>query len=567
MGVACFCNLAPGAAIHLNQLGYTPTGHKAFRVSQSSEQNTYSILDINGTSVFSGRLSRVKQDDLAGERVQYGIFSSFAKPGRYRIQLPQGETPSPFVIGRHVYEDLYRHAIHALYLSRCGYAVVDERVGHPACHLTDGGKVIEGNIKIDDARDVQGAWHNGGDYRRSTLSAAQTINRLLWVVECFEDRIHETESLMEENEGEQTEPDLLAEIRWGLDWLMRMMTPDGGVSLGLGPAPEAPFMPPFIPPHKDMLHNYLGSVYSANTFKTGAVLARAARLLKQRDPDWAHTCLDAAERIWGFLESHPDKVQDSRTCQIYKFNNTDAEDRLWLAVELFRATGKPHYDSYFKSHYYLQRHRFPPYPVHTHVFRMYNYRESLVSYVMDRHADRSLKSTILNDLTTSADQLVSLADSTGFGSVLAAPHWQHRHTIGNALHLAFELIMTYELTSERHYMRVVKDQFDYLLGVNPLDQLYITGFGDNSIQAPHYRPCVINDRTPIGFTVKGPTHDATFIRKNYTEKGRPLPPPMKAYIDERHAHGCNEPDIEVQGYLAFFAGYFHFAGTAFTLDD
>jgi hypothetical protein len=33
---------------------------------------------------------------------------------------------------------------------------------------------------------------------------------------------------------------------------------------------------------------------------------------------------------------------------------------------------------------------------------------------------------------------------------------------------------------------------------------------------------------------------------------------MKAYFDRRTDHWCNEPDIEVQGYLALFSGYFNF---------
>ena len=81
----------------------------------------------------------------------------------------------------------------------------------------------------------------------------------------------------------------------------------------------------------------------------------------------------------------------------------------------------------------------------------------------------------------------------------------------------------------------------------------------NGIHAPYYRPYTIRELASIGLTVKGPTHDGEFLRRTFREKGRPLPPPMKAYTDHRSTHWCNEPEIEVQGYLVLFAGYFHFS--------
>ena len=554
---------AVSGAIHINQIGYATGDDKHFLATNASGNISFAILDQNNAEVFTGSLAAAVYDSLAGELVRIGSFTSFKKTGEFKIKLSSGIVSEEFPIGNNILENLYQHSIHALYLSRCGYAVEDDRVGHPACHLGDGGHRIEEGVKIADSRDVHGAWHNGGDYRRSTQSAAEAISRLLWIAELFADKVDLPASLLKPGERTGNLPDLLIEARWGLDWLMRMMDDEGGVSLGLGPAPEDPVMPPFIAPQDDVLHNYIGSVYSANTFKAGAVLARASRLLQAKDAAFASKCLAAAKKTWAFLQAHPNKVQDDNTCQIYKFNNTDADDRMWLAIELFRATGQATYHDYFKQKYYAPA-SYPSIPTHTHVFRMNNYHESLISYALDDRADTQLRKKIIDALSASCDKMVLHSDSSGYGYILPRQNWDHRHTIGNNLHLAFELVMLNHLADKPEYLRVARRQLDYILGANPLSKLFVTGMEPRGITTPHYRPFVIKNLAPVGFTVKGPTNDAEFIAKTYTDEGKAVPPPMKAYVDNRGAHWCNEPDIELQGYLVFFTGYFHFLAQGLT---
>ncbi len=554
---------APGSPaptqIHVNRLGFYPGEPKSFVATADAGASSFTVVDPNGTQVFRGTLAAPLDDPLAVERARRGDFSGLTQSGVFRIRLSDGSTSGEFPIGRNVLENLYRHAIHGLYLSRCGYPVTDDRVGHPACHLRDGGHRIEGGRPIPDARHVSGAWHNGGDYRRSTLSAAQAVSRLLWVAEFFPGQYEQTPSLLLPAERSARLPDLLVEARWGLDWLMRMMDASGGVSLGLGPAPDAPRMPPQIPPQDDTLHNAIGAVHSCNTAKTGAVLARAARLFRGTDAAFATQCLAAAKKASSWLEANPkpSRFPPTSTCQIYIVNATDAEDRLWLALELFRTTGDERYHAAFKRRYAALENKFPPLKASTQTMRTDNYREALISYTFEARADAAIKAEILGHLTASCDAMVGRSDRLGYGNILPSENWQHRHTIGNNLHLAFALLSLHRLTGNRDYLRVARRQLDYVLGVNPLDQLYVTGLEPNGIQAPHYRPYSIRHLAPVGLTVKGPTHDPEFLQKTYA--GRPVPPPMKAYVDRPTSHWCNEPDIEVQGYLVLFAGYFHFS--------
>jgi endoglucanase len=307
------------------------------------------------------------------------------------------------------------------------------------------------------------------------------------------------------------------------------------------------------------MYNYIGATHTCNTAKAGAVLARASRLFEKHDASFAALCREAAQRAWSWLEAHPEptEIPHKSTCQIYVVNQ-DAMDRIWLAIELFRATGEAKYHSAFKKGYAALDSKFPPRKPSTQTMRIDSSREALLSYALDSRADAQIRAKILSDLEASCDAMITRSDSAGYGNILPREYWKHRHTIGNNLHLAFELLILHHLTGDLDSLRVARRQLDYILGANPLDKLFITGMEPNGIRAPHYRPYSIRELAPVGLTVKGPTHDGQFLQKVYKDKGRPVPPPMKAYFDRRTDHWCNEPDIEVQGYLVLFLGYFHF---------
>jgi hypothetical protein len=103
------------------------------------------------------------------------VVPSFDLP----LVLADGTASWPFAIFEDVFRDAVGAAVQGLYSSRCGYAVRTPAVAHPPCHVADGKFVLRNGQKLPDSRDVSGAWHNGGDYRRSTLSAAQAVIRTL----------------------------------------------------------------------------------------------------------------------------------------------------------------------------------------------------------------------------------------------------------------------------------------------------------------------------------------------------------------------------------------------------
>lgn len=535
--------------IAINQIGYRTSDTKDFSIA--AEYKDFQILDEYNNVVFTGQLTGPVFDKYADEQVWKGDFSALKTSGLYTIRLTDSLYSWPFEINDSVYATLFPLVTHGLYASRCGCSVHTEAYSHPPCHLDQGDTLLLDGKKIFVGMEGNGAWHDGGDYWRSSMSAAQTISRMLWPLELFPGQFDSFPSLLQPEERWGDRTDLLSEIKWGLDWLFKLQFEDGGVSTGISPAVYQ--MPLFsTAPQNDPLLHYLGAANSSHTAKAGAVFARAARILKPYDSEYASICLAHALRCWQFLQMNPNMV-NPRTNSVYG-RDEDKTDRLWIAVELFRTTGEPIYHNDFLSRFAQMETPYPKAPVGTQTIRNYNLHEALISYCfVKKNANKSIQKKIIAGLTNECNRVVSISESQGYGSVLADENWKHRHTIGNSLQIAWEMAMAYEFTENVKYFDVALRQMHILLGANPLGKVFITELGDNPIKNPHYRPFSINNKAPIGLTVKGPTLDSHFIERFF--KDTP-PPPLKSYVDVTNSHWCNEPDIEVQGHLIGLCAYF-----------
>jgi endoglucanase len=270
--------------------------------------------------------------------------------------------------------------------------------------------------KIFVGMEGNGGWHDGGDYWRSSMSHAQTVSRMLWPLEMFSGKLDLTPSLLFPEEKWDGNTDILSEIKWGLDWLFKLQYNDGGISTGISPIHFQ--MPPMgTPPQDDPLLHYIGAANSSHTAKAGAVFAKAARLLKRYDDDYAEQCQQKALLCWKYLQKHKEMV-NPKTIRVYG-RHSDEEDRLWFAVEMYKTIGDIQYHEEFIERYKKLDNPYPKAPVSTQTIRNYNLHEALISYCfIKRGADKKIQSEILEHLIKASDELVSISKSEGYGSVL-----------------------------------------------------------------------------------------------------------------------------------------------------
>ena len=353
-------------AIVVNQVGYLPQWQKkAFlrrSTAFSSKQNIKSATELinqETNEVLAEISSKAETVDLTTkDGVTVIDFSSITEPGTYYLQ--QGKLKSvPFAIGKDIYQKPLATMIRSYYLQRCGVELNDPVTGisHVPCHIKDG--IIARQDKYHDSNellDATGGWHDTGAYSKNVATTTVAIARLLNLYE--QNPRFFPDSQLDIPESGNGTSDLLDEMQFGLDWLLKMQRADGAVYRKI----SGKSWPINLGPDEDIQPRYIYGVSTPETAKFAAVMAIASRNWQSIDDQTAAKYLMAAESAWQYLQSQPTMTIDwqpeddsgSDSFIADEFNtevslNTDLDDRLWAAAELAVTTGKEEFNSYFAS--------------------------------------------------------------------------------------------------------------------------------------------------------------------------------------------------------------------------
>jgi endoglucanase len=119
------------------------------------------------------------------------------------------------------------------------------------------------------------------------------------------------------------------------------------------------------------------------------------------------------------------------------------------------------------------------------------------------------------------------------------------------------LLHAYYLTKDKSYLDGAQQTLDYLLGKNPLEISYVTGFGYRSPKNPHHRPSESDfvDEPVPGMLVGGPhlgkqdIGEENWKCKDYAGANKPA----LAYIDHQCSYATNEVAINWNAPFAYLA--------------
>ena len=119
------------------------------------------------------------------------------------------------------------------------------------------------------------------------------------------------------------------------------------------------------------------------------------------------------------------------------------------------------------------------------------------------------------------------------------------------------LLHAYYLTKDKSYLDGAQQALDYLLGKNPLEISYLTGFGYRSPKNPHHRPSESDfvDEPVPGMLVGGPhlgkqdIGEENWKCKDYASANKPA----LAYIDHQCSYATNEVAINWNAPFAYLA--------------
>jgi endoglucanase len=339
--------------IAVSQAGYHPGQAKRAvieldpRDELESEARLYR-LEGNGT------LNLIKRGQCSswGRFLRYHYmtfdFTEIRESGIYKLAYGQQEA-GPFPIHKGVYETACQPTLeYFLPIQMCHVKVQEGvRTWHGACHLDDALQAPAHKVHIDgyqqgdlDGRFAAnehipglnwGGWHDAGDHDLPAGSIAMTTLALAMAEEDFHPRLDQTsidrQGRLVSLHVSDGKPDLLQQIEYGAEGLLLSYRVGGHIFSGI--IESNPVAYSHLGDPVDITDNrvYDPSLKPGQTvcdrsgdfddrwaftnrntglqYETAQALAAASRVLRSFQSELATECLETAEKLWDYEQSHP----------------------------------------------------------------------------------------------------------------------------------------------------------------------------------------------------------------------------------------------------------------------
>ncbi|MBI1764186.1 MAG: glycoside hydrolase family 9 protein [Acidobacteria bacterium] len=356
----------PSVQIHVDQFGYLPALKKVAVIAEAALNNANASgyqpgtmfeirRSVDNRVVLRSQPSVWRQGAVhaqSGDRVWWFDFSALTQTGEYYVYDPSNALRSDsFRIGVDVYRSVLQQATRMFFYQRCGHAkqqpFADARWADSACHLADRrARDVHAPHDAATERDLSGGWHDAGDYNKYTILTAETLSDLLFAFSNNRAIWADDFNLPESGNGV---PDLLDEIKWELDWLLRMQNRDGSVLTKLSAAD----FQSAAPPSADATVRYYGAASTSATLAAAVSFAHAALVYREYMPAYAERLESAAGRAWRWAAAHPDMLFDnagfgSESTEVNAYQR--AMFKLAAAIYLSALTGAADYGVYVEAH-------------------------------------------------------------------------------------------------------------------------------------------------------------------------------------------------------------------------
>ncbi len=581
------------ASIITNQIGYfTDRAKKATLITEEKDSIKFELLDADGKSVYSGVSTPHGYDIESDDNVQILDFSDFTKEGTYTLKAETGEESRAFDIGvTDTYSALLTDALNYFYQARSGVDIEAkyitsgdaEALARDAGHSPDIAEVFQGTgyEASSGTQDVSGGWYDAGDHGKYVVNAGIS----LWLVQNEYERAvlkgtadAYQDGTMQIPENDNGYPDLLDEARFEMEWLLRMMVQDGDckdmayhkvhgikwTALGLNPA-------------NDTTPRILMPPSTAATLNLAACAAQSYRLWKDLDAEFADECLTAAKNAYAAAKAHPDMyaplVETAVDGGGAYGDDVVTDEFYWAACELYAATGdKSYYTDLQDSSWAFdvpedmnggEATGFTGSFDWGHTAALGSLTLTLFPDVLSKDENTTLKKNLLE----TADAYVAIVNEQGYGlpykGTMEPGDNFPRYTWGSNSFVADNAIVlayAHDISAESKYLDGAVSAMDYLLGRNPLDLSYVTGYGVHTSQYPHHRWWAVQikpvfPKAPCGVLVGGPNCglEDPVIQRTKWKAGKIAP--QKVYIDDIEAYSVNECTINWNAPLAWVTSY------------
>jgi endoglucanase len=374
----------PIPVIVVDQFGYPTKASKiaVIRDPQMGYDNTISFTPGNTYAVVNRSTGKIVKkglpiawnggatDDVSGDKAWWFDFSDVEIPGTYTVvDIDKGLRSVEFEIDDGVYRNVLKHAVRMFFYQRAGFEKTAETAGSDwadaASHMGRGqdpqarlwrGKpgikrLVRGLFESDvsDIKDLHGGWFDAGDYNKYTSWAARNIIVLLRAYSESPNAFGDDTGIAESGNGV---PDILDEVKWGLDWLVRMQNTDGSLLCVQG-------LDQASPPSAATGPSYYGPATTAASLMGAAAFAYAAKIYSARSEAdlraYGNDLATRAKRAWDWASVNPNVQYYNTDGLASGQQEMDDAHRLFTkleaAVYLYELTGDKGYKGFVETKY------------------------------------------------------------------------------------------------------------------------------------------------------------------------------------------------------------------------
>lgn len=585
--------------IRMSQVGFETHGPKGATLPSAARQPlAWRVLDAAGQTVAQGRSEVFGDDAASGEHVHLVDFSSLRTPGEdYRLVVGDHES-RPFVVLDRPHRTLQHDALAFFYQNRAGVPIMAEHVARSdlaraAGHGRELATCFSGADRFgvvwptcDYTLDVTGGWYDAGDHGKYVVNGGISVWILLNAYErasakggpgarAFADG---TADIPEAGNGVD---DLLDEARYELEFLLKMQIPEGVQALvPIGRQPEngpltltardvggmahhkvhdAKWTPLPTAPADDRETRLLYPPSTAATLNLAAVTAQCARIWREIDIDFARRCAGASQKAYrAALRNREVYARDAFEGGGGYVDDDLSDEFYWATAELYVSTGADAYLAALKtSPYYLGGPRSGATATGDPSWASVASLGSMSLALVPSSLPERDRATVRDNIAAAARVYVEEGWSSGYRVPFGGVDYPWGSN-GAILSRAVVMGLAFDFTGDWVYRNGVIQALDYVLGRNPLDQSFVSGYGARPMEHPHHRfwakaadPAY--PAPPRGVLSGGPNNQAMADDVAKTLAGRCAP--QTCWMDDINTYALNEVAINWNAPLVWAAAF------------
>ena len=427
--------------------------------------------------------------DQSGDKLWWFDFSALTTPGSYYVYDPANNKRSfTFEIREDVYTGVLRQSVRMFYYQRSGFAKTAPFAGD----WTDGASHLGPAQDLDcrlatnpvpaTSKQLQGGWFDAGDYNKYVNFAYEPIHDLCLAYIERPDIWTDDYNIPESGNGI---PDLLDEVKWELDWLLRMQEPNGSVLMKV----SVPDWSAASPPSADTAPRRYGPAQASATRCAASMYAVSAIAYNLSGiPSmqlYADTLEQAAVDAWNWLIANPaysyynNAGFSSANPEINEYQQSSAQ--VGAAIALFALTGQATYRTYVDAHY-AEMH-----PIQWGYWYAWEsiIQDLLLYYSVLPNGTTAVKNAIRSSFANSmsgSDHLIPAINNTlcGYRGYMNNGDnvWGSNRPRGHTGSMFYNVI-EYEINANTPvYRNAAMGYVNFLHGVNPISRVMLTNMND-----------------------------------------------------------------------------------------